>query len=75
MAPVRLEKNAFNDMAANIAGPQVFDSGHGVAAALDCDAGVDDRASVGIGTRFMQGRYSGGSLDLNILHHDLDLSG
>ena len=72
---MRLEQNAFNDMAANIAGPQVFDGGHGVAAALDCDTGVDDRASVRIGTRFMQGRHSGRSLDLNILHHDLYLSG
>ena len=71
---MRLEQNAFNDMGTNIAGPQVFDSGHGVTAALHCDAGVDDHASLRIGTRFMQDGYSSRSLDLKILHCDLVLS-
>jgi hypothetical protein len=54
-APVRLEQHALDDVGADIACAQVFKGGHGIAAALYRNAGIDDAAPVRICAGFAHG--------------------
>src|SRR5690242_1506250 len=70
-APVRLQQYPLDDVDVDIACAQVFECGHGIAAVLDRNAGIDDAALARVGPGFVYDCRYIRLLAWGLLHSDL----